>query len=69
MKEGVYLCARARASACVCAHIKMLCGINHTTYQGKKNRETRMVGKEMLGFKGEKRESDVTERLQLKRNS
>lgn len=36
---------------------------------GKKKRETRIVGKEMLGFKGEKRESDVTEHLQLKRNS
>lgn len=34
---------------------------------GKK--ETQIVGKEMLGFKGEKRESDVTEHLQLKRNS
>lgn len=31
--------------------------------------QTRVVGEEMLGFKGEKRESDVTERLQLRRNS
>lgn len=56
-----------RVRACVCIYINAVWDKLH--YFDRGGKQTRVVGEEMLGFKGEKRESDVTERLQLRRNS
>lgn len=62
------MCVFVRVRACVFARTYINAVWDKSHYlPGKK--ETRTVAGEMVGFKGEKRESDVTERLQLKRNS